>query len=353
MPPSIWGGCRDPFLPNVSRYPFAGIRRTCNSFFAPFDHLSARTMRPTFVSMAFLGLTLLAAQIPSAGAQNRNVRGCLSITDVNARIDCLEGQTQPPATIAPPIPSDAIRRPTQTRLTPSFDCRAAASSIERAICSDDELSGWDARMGQAFQQALRLQKDIQPLLESQRRWISLRDRTCGSTPEIPMSCLLEMTKQRASALSEITPTDASAVPQQPPATTITSQPSPATSVGRQPEPIPPNPVPSLSQPDNRPRALASPNTVAAPQISSQINSVVPAHQDGGTSPIIVLLGVGMAIWLSLIDRLNLKPILSPYFEHSDTLGGIATCRLASICDLWRVSDRGSCKGTISAVALCG
>jgi uncharacterized protein YecT (DUF1311 family) len=281
-------------------------------------------MRLTFVHTAFFGLALLVAQTDSAGAQNRNVRGCLSITDVNARVDCLEGQTQPPTTSVLPIPSDVIRRPMQIRVVPSFDCRAAASSIERAICSDDELAGWDARMGQAFQRALRLQKDSQLLLEDQRRWIILRDRTCGSTSEIPMSCLLGMTKQRTSALSEIAPTDAAAAAQQPPAPqAITSQASVATDAGRQPEPIPSPPAPSSSLPDNRPKVLLSPNIVVAPQISAQTNKAAPTHQDGGPSPIIVLLGIGVAIWLAVkvlqeIQKKQRRQSLIAKYGEADT-----------------------------------
>jgi uncharacterized protein YecT (DUF1311 family) len=149
-----------------------------------------------------LGFGVVSAQTVPADAQNRDIRGCLSVADVNERVDCLEGRTPAPSPSRPtaPGPADTPRQP-QTRVAPSFDCGAARTSIERAICSDAELSEWDSRMGQAFQRALRLRKDSQALLENQRRWIILRDRTCGSTSEIPFSCLLEMTKQRVSVLS--------------------------------------------------------------------------------------------------------------------------------------------------------
>lgn len=160
-----------------------------------------RCMRSIFsaVGLMSVGFALLSAEIIPARAQNRNITRCLSIADVNERVECLEGQVHVPVPSPTNAPSD--RQP-QARVAPSFDCRAATNSIERAICSDDELAEWDSRMGLAFQQALRLRKDGQALLEGQRRWIIQRSRACGSTSEIPFSCLLDMTKQRVSALSE-------------------------------------------------------------------------------------------------------------------------------------------------------
>jgi uncharacterized protein len=78
--------------------------------------------------------------------------------------------------------------------------------MERAICGDDELADWDARMGQTYQQAIRTQRDPRALQESQRNWIVQRDRACGSSPEITFSCLLDMTKQRAAALAQFVAT---------------------------------------------------------------------------------------------------------------------------------------------------
>jgi hypothetical protein len=59
-------------------------------------------------------------------------------------------------------------------------------------------------MGQLFQQTLRLTKDRQPLLESQRAWLAQRDGSCGALADASMrSCVLEMTKSRATSLTKI------------------------------------------------------------------------------------------------------------------------------------------------------
>ncbi|WP_442868860.1 lysozyme inhibitor LprI family protein [Bradyrhizobium sp. CCBAU 53380] len=59
---------------------------------------------------------------------------------------------------------------------PSFDCRRAPHSIERAICGDTTLSEWDARMGQQYHQALRTRTpaETQSLTDQQRSWIVIR-----------------------------------------------------------------------------------------------------------------------------------------------------------------------------------
>lgn len=141
-------------------------------------------------------LLFLSPLGPARGLES-NIRGCLGISDVNERIECLEsrGRTQPPnPTFQAPIQSSSV--------SPSFDCRAARSSIERAICSDPELSELDARMGQAYQDAARLGVQTQVLLNTQRQWIGQRDVACSSASGILFSCLAEMTRQRTSSLSD-------------------------------------------------------------------------------------------------------------------------------------------------------
>jgi hypothetical protein len=109
-----------------------------------------------FGHQMFAGLALLMALTSPAVSQDRlsRTRHCLSIADINERIDCLE-------TGAAPNPDPSPAFPKQQSLTPSFDCRAARTSIERAICGDVTLSAWDSQMGQLFQQGLRLTKDRQ------------------------------------------------------------------------------------------------------------------------------------------------------------------------------------------------
>jgi uncharacterized protein len=168
-------------------------------------------MRSALFSVSLVVLAASLSASPSA-AQPMDIRPCPSFANPNERADCMRRSAN--------ATSDNPTRP--TKVAPSFDCRLARTSVERAICGDEELADWDARMGQAFQQAMKTQRDPHTIQESQRSWIVQRDRTCGSTPEIPFSCLLEMTKQRAIALSQFAtsapPIASTAVP----ATAVTS-----------------------------------------------------------------------------------------------------------------------------------
>jgi uncharacterized protein len=101
----------------------------------------------------------------------------------------------------------------QQNPSPSFDCKAARTSIERAICGDATLSAWDARMGQLFQQALRATKDRQSLLEDQRLWLTQRDSGCSALPDNAIwSCLLDMTKTRLATLAKASTVSVDAAP---------------------------------------------------------------------------------------------------------------------------------------------
>lgn len=151
--------------------------------------------------LASVGFAFLIATGIPAMAQDRR---CLSIADVNERIDCLEsgGANSNAETSF----RQNARPPKETIVGPSFDCRAAASSIERAICSDPTLSEWDYRMGQQYQAALRARKDgsTQSVLESQRAWLIQRNLRCSSIADTAIwNCLLEMTKQRADTLAKV------------------------------------------------------------------------------------------------------------------------------------------------------
>jgi hypothetical protein len=82
-------------------------------------------------------------------------------------------------------------------------------------------------MGQFFQQALKKVRDNRSLVESQRLWLAERDSRCGALADTAIwSCLLEMTKLRTAALSQVTPGfgDASAAQTSPaPVTSTTLQ----------------------------------------------------------------------------------------------------------------------------------
>jgi uncharacterized protein len=156
-------------------------------------------MRSFFVR-DFLALLLLTLTSGVASSQDRSnsVRHCLSIVDVDERIECLEtGSASDPGTLA--TPNQAAR----ARTLPSFECRLARTATKRTICADATLSEWDARMGQVLQQAVRRSKNNPSLLEDQRLWLAERDKRCKALGESTFAaCLLKMTKQRVTALSK-------------------------------------------------------------------------------------------------------------------------------------------------------
>lgn len=88
--------------------------------------------------------------IESVTAQNIP-RHCLYIQDVNDRITCLESGGAATQNAPEQLPTIRQARPPLTG--PSFDCRSAATSIERAICKDPTLAESDYRMGQQLQQS--------------------------------------------------------------------------------------------------------------------------------------------------------------------------------------------------------
>jgi uncharacterized protein len=154
--------------------------------------------------LAGVGFAFLIATGFPAATQDRNVARCLSIADVNERIDCLESGGAAPNSGTSPTPS--VRSPKQSHAGPSFDCHAANNSIERAICADVTLSEWDFRMGQQYQNALRGRKDgnTQLIMESQRTWLLQRNSRCSGVADTAVSaCLLDMTKQRVDVLTKV------------------------------------------------------------------------------------------------------------------------------------------------------
>jgi uncharacterized protein len=62
-------------------------------------------------------------------------------------------------------------------LAASFDCRKAASPVEKAICSDSQLSELDSFMGQTYKKALEDSSNPGALKAEQRSWLSnIRNR---------------------------------------------------------------------------------------------------------------------------------------------------------------------------------
>lgn len=80
----------------------------------------------------------------------------------------------------------------------SFDCQAAKSPSEQALCADVALAAWDRSVAQAWREARARRADDLPRLQAeQRAWLAERDR-CGADA----ACLRERMQERALALSQ-------------------------------------------------------------------------------------------------------------------------------------------------------
>lgn len=239
------------------------------------------------IAQAWCVVVLLLYALPSHAQDQNAITKCLSIANIDERVDCLESGGVYP---------DSARRQSQqkpNRVGPSFDCRAATHSIERAICGDTTLSEWDLRLAQHYQQALRLRKgnDLQALTATQRSWIQQRNSVCGAAPGAAVwSCVLDMTKERIAILSE-PPQVAEALP------------------APQSSPIPQSPARSTPSINGVPN-ISIPSTVEAapPSPTPSKSSASPPASEGGSNPILVILFVlgavfgGIAVFNSIQRR---------------------------------------------------
>lgn len=90
----------------------------------------------------------------------------------------------------------AASQPVQEqKVSPSFDCAKATTSVERMICGSQELSKADADMAPLYQSALDAAPDKESFIAEGREWIRLRD---GCYDE---ACLAHMYQARNKQLS--------------------------------------------------------------------------------------------------------------------------------------------------------
>ncbi len=80
----------------------------------------------------------------------------------------------------------------------SVDCGKAASTIEKLICGDEELSNLDEQLSKTYQQALaRSGDDKQQEIEEQRFWLKINRMTCKDA-----ACIKETYLKRIQHLTE-------------------------------------------------------------------------------------------------------------------------------------------------------
>lgn len=87
----------------------------------------------------------------------------------------------------------------------SFDCRAARSDIEHAICSSRELSALDRHLGETYAYLLTSAADdgrrLQ-LRQQQRAWLKGRNASCRTAGMNLVACLMPAYQKRLKVLEE-------------------------------------------------------------------------------------------------------------------------------------------------------
>jgi uncharacterized protein len=102
-----------------------------------------------------------------------------------------------------PRPVEVRRAPKELRLArsakPSFDCRYARGSVERAICANPELATKDRRMALMYERAGGSRH--QPVDPQQWRWLSARNACARSRAVEP--CIAQVYDERIAELAGI------------------------------------------------------------------------------------------------------------------------------------------------------
>jgi uncharacterized protein len=86
----------------------------------------------------------------------------------------------------------------------AFDCKKAATSIEKAICASPGLTRQDDELSKAYgsARAASSDKERKPLAVSQKRWIATRENMCGSSEGKDLEkCIGDETANRMSYLN--------------------------------------------------------------------------------------------------------------------------------------------------------
>ena len=84
----------------------------------------------------------------------------------------------------------------------SFDCAAAATPTEKAVCSDVALARLDRDVAEAYARKLKYEFDAaakENIKQAQRAWLATRDSTCS---DASVQCLTGVYKARLAALEK-------------------------------------------------------------------------------------------------------------------------------------------------------
>lgn len=84
----------------------------------------------------------------------------------------------------------------------SFNCELAASTREKAICSDTMLSDYDRELSYLYREAYDQSPNAQVLKSDQRKWLKEIDQSCSSEPSL-VECLSREYRERIRAFEFI------------------------------------------------------------------------------------------------------------------------------------------------------
>jgi hypothetical protein len=172
--------------------------RTGRSLGAYFEYMSGASTGEQYGELR-LGSNSLTSDFPE-----RAMRSLIAwITDYDFRVTRVTFIDRAGAI----LPLDAARfqsrrtfRPSKTG--PSFDCKVAASVVERSICADPALSETDLdnfREYEEMRHGLATVGDQAQLRTLEQKWLADRDRRCTTAPDVE-TCLLDAYKAQHETL---------------------------------------------------------------------------------------------------------------------------------------------------------
>ncbi|MGV2989381.1 ankyrin repeat domain-containing protein [Vibrio sp. E150_011] len=85
---------------------------------------------------------------------------------------------------------------------PSFNCELAASTREKAICSDTMLSDYDRELSYLYREAYDQSPNVKALKTDQRKWLKDIDQSCSSEASL-VECLSHEYRERIRAFEFI------------------------------------------------------------------------------------------------------------------------------------------------------
>jgi uncharacterized protein len=167
-------------------------------------------------------------------------------------------------------------------LAQSFDCSKAAPPIETAICASTALRAQDNALAGAYARAQYVLRDdaaaLDLLKQTQRQWISARNRDCARAGDKVADCLVSSYSARLTEIGKALGAQQVAAPRQPPLVQPAQQQAPQPVQATQARPAPaaqPQQQPAPAQQQAQP---ARPTSVTAPGARVEPQNV-PADHD--------------------------------------------------------------------------